>query len=190
MTQKKGKMNRREAFKAVGMAPLLISLSRHPLVPAQEGEWTPSFFKPEQNETVSVISELIIPQTETPGATAAKVNEYIDFSLSQETSQVQKAFIEGLNWIDQRSQQLHGGNFVQLAAEEQRAILETISSEIRLSVQDRIGETFFQDIKDRTVEGYYTSEIGLVQELGYQGKTYVPEFSGCRHEEHRNWEPD
>lgn len=190
MNQKKDKMNRREAFKAVGMVPLLVSLSRHPLVPAQEGEWTPFFLKPEQNETVSIISELIIPQTDTPGARAAKVNEYIDFSLSQETSQVQEAFIEGLNWIDQRSQQLHGESFVQLPAEEQRAILETISSEIRLSVQDRIGGVFFQDIKDRTVEGYYTSEIGLGQELGYQGKTYVSEFPGCRHEEHINWEPD
>lgn len=190
MNQKKDKMNRREAFKAVGMAPFLVSLSRHPLVPAQEGAWTPYFLRPQQNETVSVISELIIPQTDTPGARVARVNEYIDFSLSQETSQVQEAFIEGLKWIDQRSHQLHGVSFVQLAAEEQRVILETISSERGLSAKDRIGGAFFQDIKDRTVEGYYTSEIGLVQELGYQGKNFVLEFPGCRHEEHLNWEPD
>ena len=42
----------------------------------------------------------------------------------------------------------------------------------------------FQLIKGLTVDRYYATEIGLVQELGYQGNTYLAEFPGCEHEEH------
>jgi hypothetical protein len=36
-----------------------------------------------------------------------------------------------------------------------------------------------------TVEAYYSTEIGLAQELGYQGNSYLREFPGCQHEEHQ-----
>ena len=48
---------------------------------------------------------------------------------------------------------------------------------------DARGE-FFRALKDMTIDAYYTTEIGLVQELGYQGNTYLREFPGCQDEEH------
>jgi hypothetical protein len=42
------------------------------------------------------------------------------------------------------------------------------------------GEHFFADMRRITLEGYYTSEIGLRQELGYQGGHGRAGFSGCR----------
>ena len=49
---------------------------------AEAAVWKPKVFDPHQNDTVVTLSELIIPQTETPGARAARVNELIDLVLS------------------------------------------------------------------------------------------------------------
>ena len=38
---------------------------------------------------------------------------------------------------------------------------------------------FFETVKGLTIDAYYSTEIGLVQELGYQGNTYLDEFPGC-----------
>lgn len=44
---------------------------------------------------------------------------------------------------------------------------------------------FFVALKQMTVNGYYTSEVGIHQDLGYIGNTYLPEFPGCNHPEHQ-----
>jgi hypothetical protein len=43
---------------------------------------------------------------------------------------------------------------------------------------------FFQTMKDLTIDGYYSSEQGLVQELGFKGNTFRASFPGCTHLEH------
>src|SRR5262245_53001777 len=73
--------------------------------------WKPLFFDAHQNETVVALTELIIPATDTPGAKAAKVNEFIDLMLSEEDPAVRQAFTNGLAWLDRRSNQLYGANF-------------------------------------------------------------------------------
>jgi hypothetical protein len=50
---------------------------------------------------------------------------------------------------------------------------------------DRIGAEFFLAIKAMTINGYYTSEIGLRQELGDDGVLFMPQFVGCTHPEHQ-----
>ena len=37
---------------------------------------------------------------------------------------------------------------------------------------------FFREAKSRTITGYYTSKIGIHQELGYKGNQFLPEFVG------------
>ena len=46
---------------------------------------------------------------------------------------------------------------------------------------------FFHDVKRLTVEGYYRSEVGMRRELGFEGNTFLAEFEGCTHPEHRSW---
>ena len=41
---------------------------------------------------------------------------------------------------------------------------------------------FFETLKGLTIDAYYATEVGLVDELGYQGNTYLAEFEGCTHE--------
>lgn len=40
-------------------------------------------------------------------------------------------------------------------------------------------EAFFADTKQATIHGYYTSEIGIKQDLRYKGNTLLGEFVGC-----------
>jgi hypothetical protein len=147
--------------------------------------WAPRFLDARQNETVAVLSELIIPQTETPGARAAKVNEFIDLLLSEAEEREGKEFVKGLAWMDARSQELFGADFAAAAPEQQAALLTILSSPKNKAFEDQVGIDFFKAIKSLTIAGYYTSEIGMKQELGDDGQVFFLEYRGCTHPEHK-----
>jgi gluconate 2-dehydrogenase gamma chain len=147
--------------------------------------WKPLLFNAHQNETVTILSELIIPATDTPGAKAAKVNEFIDLMLSEEDDATKRNFLRGLTWIDKKSNELYAANFKDATAEQQNALLVTLSSGKNSSLEDQVGVEFFNTMKAYTINGYYTTEIGLIKELGYKGNTYLDEFPGCTHPEHQ-----
>src|SRR5690348_16387514 len=92
------KRGRREALKAIvagagGLGALPILGQAQPARGAQpesaaaaaetEANWQPLFFDEHQNETVITLTELIIPQTDTPGAKAALVNRYLDLKYRE-----------------------------------------------------------------------------------------------------------
>ena len=147
--------------------------------------WTPSVLNAHQNETVVTLTELIIPQTDTPGAKAALVNRFIDSVLSEADTQARQGFLGGLAWIDARSTALFGGDFVSAGAEQQADLLTRVSDP-NAAVEDKDGADFFQAIKSMTITGYYTTEIGLQQELGDDGQLFQLSFTGCTHPEHQS----
>jgi glucoside 3-dehydrogenase (cytochrome c) hitch-hiker subunit len=198
--RKPQRLSRRQTIKLMASGPVLPMLpqiapsgrvaSHHPS-PSTSGKgtpWTPKFFSAHQNETVSTLAELIIPQTETPGAKAARVNEFIDLILSEETAKVQQEFLRGLEWMDLRSKELFKVPFIDLAVEQQTKLLETVASDENRSAAEQVGVAFFKDFRARTIFAYYTSEVGIHQELQYKGLDYLTEFPGCRHPEHLNWD--
>src|ERR1700726_2913047 len=68
---------------------------------------------PHQNATVVVMTDLIIPETDTPGAKAVRVNEFIDLILTEWAHEDERQnFISGLDDIDKRSNAIFGKNFV------------------------------------------------------------------------------
>lgn len=155
--------------------------------PEADPNWTPQFFDEHQNETVVVLTELIIPQTDTPGAKAALVNRLIDLTMAEEDPPRQKRFIEGLAWIDARSLELHGRPFVRLNTEQQTALLTPLADPGNKNPREQVGVKFFEELKDLTIFGYYTSKVGMEQELEYGGDDYHAEFPGaCTHPEHQN----
>jgi hypothetical protein len=151
---------------------------------AAEPAWTPKVLDGHQDETVVTISELIIPATDTPGAKAALVNRFVDSVLAEASPGDRKTFLSGLRWMDLRSNELFGGDFVSATPEEQTALLTIVSSPKNKSLADQVGVEFFQAIKSLTITGYYTSEIGMRQELGDDGQVFFTEFKGCTHPEH------
>ncbi len=190
-------IDRREAVRRLGAAvavPTVAGLgsalgsSRHPLVPGGNQEpWAPLVFNEHQDHTVVVLAELIIPETDTPGATIAQVNQFIDFELSEGPADERDDFLQGLAWLDRTSRARFGRDFVDLELQTQTELLARLAAPD--SSENQIGRVFFRSVKQQTVVGYYTSRVGMRQELGYQGNMFLPRFEGCTHPEHLRWEP-
>lgn len=153
-----------------------------PAAPA--ADWVPKALSAQQNATVIELSEMIIPHTDTPGAKGALVNRFVDGVIEDADPRDRKEFFRGLQWVDERSRDLFGADFVSATPEQRTALLTIISSGRNRSLTDQIGVEFFQSIKSMTITGYYTSEIGLRQELGDDGQVFFAEFKGCTHPEH------
>ena len=155
---------------------------------AQTGpHWKPQFFDAHQNETLIALTDLIIPATDTPGAKAALVNRYLDLRYNEETKESQQKIIQVLAWFDGRSLTLHNKPFVNLTEAQQTELLTPLANPSKARPEDATGVTAFAFIKELTIFGYYTSKIGLDQELQYQGDTYNTSFPGaCTHPEHQS----
>jgi len=142
---------------------------------------------PHQNATVTTISELIIPQTNTPGAKAARVNEFIDLIVTDWYDEEEKAtFLSGLADVDSRTRDLFGKDFVDCAEKQQVEVLQALDDEVaaaraELEVRRRRSrppeKNFFFMIKQLTLVGYYTSQIGFEQEL--HGEIIPSRHAGC-----------
>lgn len=152
--------------------------------PAAAADWTPRRLDAHQDEMVATLSELIIPQTDTPGAKAALVNRFIDAVLDDADEAEQKSFLRGLAWMDARSQELFGAEFSNAGPEQQAALLTILASGKNTSLEDQIGVEFFEAVKSMTITGYYTSEVGMRQEVGDDGSLFFASFGGCTHAEH------
>ena len=166
---------------------LLAIADLHAQQPRPQGAkpWTPKVFDAQQNETVVVLSELIIPETDTPGAKVAKVNEYIDSVLADSKPETRDQFLQGLTWLDLQSQQRFNQRFVNAAPEHQVAFLTELSTATDPTPDQRRGVEFFRAIRAMTIAGYYTSEAGLLQEIGDPPQLFFTEFTGCTHPEHQ-----
>jgi hypothetical protein len=168
-------LNRRDSLRLLGVAalPALADLSPrqlHALVrethrraraPGRAG-----VFDPHQRALVDTIAEAIIPATDTPGARAAGVTGFIEVIVGEWYHDDERAaFSRGLADVDARSQADFQNGFLDLTAPQQHAILTGLEAESR--ALPRGGPPlFFARMKDLTLYGYYTSEIGVRQELG------------------------
>ncbi|HSE35661.1 MAG TPA: gluconate 2-dehydrogenase subunit 3 family protein [Blastocatellia bacterium] len=201
MVDDKEQLTRREAIKTIGVGvgviaslPVLVNgaaaqeLASHDHSSAQAAAPARSrslrFFTEEENRTVIEMSERIIPADDhSPGAKAAQVNEYIDLVVSESPDSTKQTWREGLAAINKRSSQRFGKPFADASMEQQIELLNEISKNERSP--QTVEERFFRTIKYSTVDGYYTSEIGIKKELQYKGNSFLKEYTGCTHPEHQ-----
>lgn len=129
--------------------------------------FTPQTLSEAQNELVTQFTERIIPATDTPGAKAAGVNQFIDHMLTNwNTEEERKHFLAGLDHVDELSNQKFDDVFAELGEADQITIMEELEQEAQNnSDNDTDLKPFFSMMKEFTVVGYYTSEIGASQEL-------------------------
>ncbi len=143
------------------------------------------FFDAQQLATIAAISGLIIPPDEhSPGTEAAEVPAFIDLMVSESSAEVKKLWHEGLIAIDKLSQQTFSTAFITANSEQQVSLLKAISKNEYKARS--IEERFFVAIKSLTVDGYYTSQVGIHQELQYKGNAYLKDFVGCTHPDHKS----
>ncbi|HXE32676.1 MAG TPA: gluconate 2-dehydrogenase subunit 3 family protein [Verrucomicrobiae bacterium] len=169
------------------------------LTPAQNGVdaskdlaapgWKPLFLDDHQNETLIILSDLIIPATDTPGAKEALVNRYIDLVLAAETPDTQRAFLNSLGYLDGESMRRFKSAFRYLSADDQDLLLHALAyprfgstwTGDTSAVADP-GHDHFEALKERIMTAYYSSQIGE-KELGWDGAFAHGPFQGCEHPE-------
>jgi hypothetical protein len=203
MADEKEQVTRREAIKTIGVGVGVIASlpvlnnsstaqelashdhSNHSAQATAPAKAQPlKFFTDEENKTVIEMSERIIPADDhSPGAKAARVNEYIDLVVSESPESTKQAWREGLAAIGKMSRDKFGKGFFDASADQQIALLTEISKNERSP--QTVEERFFRTIKYATIDGYYTSEIGIKKELQYKGNSFLKEFTGCTHPEHQ-----
>ena len=168
-------LTRREAIKLGAAVTVAVSIEGTSAL-AQPGART--FFTREELALVDELSEMIIPADEhSPGARAAKVAAYIDARLAEAFDVADRTtWRDGLKLIDALSRQAGGKAFLESTPAQRLALLEGIAA--NEAKPQKPGERFFAELKSRVVDAYYTSEIGIKQEMEYKGNTYQAEFAG------------
>lgn len=195
MSEDNNNVSRRTAIKgiAVGLGTSLPVLNTRALADDHEHKhgqaaktdakgapYKAKFFSADQMALIATISELIIPTDDhSKGAIDAEVPEFIDLMISESPAETKKQWTDGLAAVDKMAP----AGFNKASKDQQIAILTAISkNEMKPSTTE---ERFFKTIKNMTIDGYYTSRIGIHDELKYQGNTYLKEFKGCTHPEHQ-----
>ncbi|MBV9306754.1 MAG: gluconate 2-dehydrogenase subunit 3 family protein, partial [Acidobacteriaceae bacterium] len=149
-------------------------------VQPRPAQYRPQYFTAAEYQTLEMLTEIIIPRDESPGAKEAGASEFIDFMAAHGEEEIQKPMRAGLEWLDEKARKTHGRPFVNLAAEEQAAILKTIAYKNQFVPEDKEGQIFFRLLRRYTVMGYYTSRIGL-EELDYPGLKLYSHSPACPH---------
>jgi hypothetical protein len=102
--------------------------------------------------------------------------------VSESSNEVKALWREGLVAVDRLSELQFSAPFKQADQQQQILLLKAISRNERRP--NTIEERFFVAIKSLTVDGYYTSPIGIHRDLRYKGNAYLKDFVGCTHPEH------
>ena len=166
-------LTRRDLIKLGAAATLTVSLGQTESL-AQSAR----FFTAEEFALVDELSEIIIPSdSHSPGARAARVASYIDTRLAEAWDDTEKsAWRQGLKVVDQVSREMSGKGFSHSSADERVAVVTRMAR--NEAKPEKPEEVFFVQLKARVVDAYYTSEIGIKQEMEYKGNSYLPEFVG------------
>ena len=136
----------------------------------------------DQSAAVAEIAERILPATDTPGAKAARVDEFIDLMLTEWfTAEERHAFLRGLGQLETASRSRHQTAFTELEPEQMDGLLNAAEQEAVATREDVVvadgaaasdvspaSGPFFDVMKWLTLFGYYTSEVGMTEELEWE----------------------
>lgn len=183
-------MNRRDALRMLTAGAVLPALTPELFAFYQQahpgGSYSLRTLNPHQNDTVVAMIDQIIPSTDTPGAKAVRVNEFIDVILTEwANDEERRRFLDGLDEVDKQSDALFGKDFASASPAQQLVLLRSMdqAADVARSKQKekngppfwesqgrdtQMQGDFFTVFKNMTLHGYYTSEIGFTQELKLQ----------------------
>ncbi|WP_158638088.1 gluconate 2-dehydrogenase subunit 3 family protein [Shewanella donghaensis] len=117
-------------------------------------------FKVLQRNTIKAIADIIIPQTDTPSASAANVHLYVDHYVHQfMEAPLRQRFIQQLDLLCNDSP-----SFLQHSANEKLALVQNLDDHMYAANEQSL---FYKQLKQLIVIGYYTSEVGATQALNF-----------------------
>lgn len=168
---------------------LAAAAAAAPLVPrAALGEAAPAlaagrFFDAAEMALLDELTETVIPQDEhSGGARAAGVAAYIDGRLAEYDAAIpdlreeREKWKAGLTMVDALAREVAGTRFLEASPAQRIAVLQKLAAGEADPKTD--GERFFVELKHWTAFGYYTSRIGIHDEMEYKGNKLLTEFSG------------
>jgi gluconate 2-dehydrogenase gamma chain len=175
-------MDRREALKRTALAiggvlsaPTILGIlngcTAKPTI-----DWKPKFFSEDQGIFVSQVAGIIIPKTDTPGAREAGVPGFIDSMVKDVYSQTERdQFMKGMQDFMSAAEKEKHDPFIEWDEKEQTAFVKKVHDEaIQADAKDK---PFILAMKELTVAGFFTSEIGATKVLQYEA---VPgSYKGC-----------
>jgi hypothetical protein len=139
---------------------------------------TVRFFTAAELAMVDELTEIVVPaDAHSPGAKAAGVAAYIDARLAESFDESSRTrWRAGLKAVDALSTTLHGKPFMKASAAERLATVTKMAAGEASPKAD--AEHFFVRLKAATIPAYYTSKIGIHQEMEYKGNVLLQEFVG------------
>lgn len=184
-------MNRRQLFRNSLLGAIGVTAAAREF-PANFDEskelaspgWKPAFLSEHQNQTLIVVSDLMIPETDTAGARTALVNRFIDLVLAAETHDTQQSFLNSLAYIDGAARSRYGDAFIYLPKDSQADLLEFVAFPNSLETWnegktgDDAGHNHFQNLKGWITRSFYSSEAGM-KALGWNGEPAHGVLTGC-----------
>ena len=180
-------MDRREALRTLGALAALGLLTPDEQAlgaearrvlrgPADARTTRPPALSARQLETVGAIVDIILPGTDTPGATDVGVPAFIDLMVGEWLDEEESAvFLSGLEDLDEAARSRFGSPFVEASSDQQFALVQELDRSLE---SPEAGEPpgFYRWMKRLTLTGYFTSEEGATL-TGYR---IVPgAFEGC-----------
>lgn len=161
-------MNRRDAIKsfALAMGGAMVGANVIFTGCTPEDQIVGLTFSPDQISFLDEIGEAIIPTTDTPGAKAAGIGEFMVMMVKDTYNGDQQAiFVAGLTTLKNDFKTAKGSDFMSATLEERTAFLNEVNK--KASASEAKEPHVIGMLKDLTVLGYFTSEIGATQQLRF-----------------------
>ena len=169
-------LERRDLLKGLAVvlgAAISPACQRAAEVPAAQRMAGVARWSLEQRAIAHRCADLMMPATDTPSALAVGVGEFMDYVASVWLQQSElEELLAGLNGLQEEAQRQYTKNFVDLSEMEQVQLLtqmETAGSALNAGSQEELRSKVFARLKELTVVGYYSSEVGVKRE-----RVYVP----------------
>ena len=129
---------------------------------------TGKFFTPQELKTVSVLCDIIIPADTVSGsATLAGVPAFIEFMMKDQPNN-QVPMRGGLRWLDNQCMKLYEKTFVGCSTAQRIEMVDKIAYPEQAKKEHTQGVSFFNLMRNLTVTGFYTTQIGY-KDVGYLG---------------------
>jgi hypothetical protein len=173
------KITRREAVRLVatllGGAGLvgsraLLAMDKPPRNASKEAR-TP-LFSDVDVILLSEVAETILPETDTPGARAAGVGPFMALMVTDCYSpENRQHFLAGMNTLEVASREQFGSGFLGATPDQRLQMLEAFDREQKAYMDSKAPDApthWFRMVKELTLLGYFTSEIGYTQAMRYR----------------------
>ena len=192
-------MNRREILKSLLLAPLASGViastgcATGSRPSAGSVNWTPlpteysygrteverqadaelfaqSYFREHELLTIAVLCDIILPNDHpNGGAMDAGLPDFVEFMV-KDRSRYQLPIRGGIAWLDSRSIEKHGADFINVSEAQRLSLCDEIAYPDVEEAELQPGISFFTLMRNLTLTGYYTTAIGF-EDLGYKGNT-------------------